>query len=85
VTAAGTAGSGTPAAPGCGRGYGLTVASFADKSKRRHQPANFGAVTGRTIRFFIAKNKTFKVLVAVFAMVLIDWHLKISLQILKTC
>jgi hypothetical protein len=82
VTAARTAGSCTPAAPGCGGGYGLTVASFADKSKCRHQTANVGAVTRRTIRFFIAKNKTFKILVAVFAVVLIDWHLKFSLQIL---
>ena len=61
----------------------MTTAAFADKATCRHQPANVGAVARRTIRFFIAKNKTFKILVAVFAVVLIDGHLRFSLQILK--
>jgi len=61
----------------------LPVASFADKSKCRHQPANVGALARRTIRFFITKNNTLKILVAVFAVILIDWHLKFSLQLGK--
>jgi hypothetical protein len=77
VTAAGTAGSRAAAARGCPGGFGLCLAAatFGNESTWGHQFGYVFALTGRTIRFFIAKDKAFKILVAFFTMVFINRHI----------
>jgi hypothetical protein len=80
VTAAGAAGGGTAAARGCpgGFGYCLPAAALGNESAGGHELGYLFTFTGGTIRFFTAKDKVFKILVAFFTMVFINRHIKYS-------
>jgi len=84
MAAPGAAGCSTTAAGRSGGlGYGLSAASFTDKSTGRHHFPNLFAMTCTALRFLISKNQAFKTFTAFFTLILIDWHESFSVKVVS--